>query len=118
MARIVTRSTRSDHITPVLVDLHWLPVQYRIQFKVAITTFKVLTTHEPHYLTDLIQLHVPSRNLRSSSRNLLRDDRSKLAFADRAFCHAAPAVWNSLLQHVTADLSSVKPNNIQTIIKN
>src|SRR5664279_4203475 len=67
MARIVTRSTHSNHIMPVLADLHWLPVQYRIQFKVAVTTFKVLTTHEPHYLTDLIQLHIPSRNLRSVS---------------------------------------------------
>lgn len=107
MARIVTRSTRADHITSVLADLHWLPVHYRINFKIAVTTFKVLTTREPHYLADLIELRVPARNLRSGSRNLLRDDKAELVFADRAFCHAAPAVWNSLPQHVTADLSSL-----------
>ena len=103
----MTRSSRADDITPVLADLHWLPVQYRIQFKIAVTAFKVLTTREPQYLADLIELRVPARNLRSSSRNLLRDDGAELVFADRAFRHAAPAVWNNLPQHVTADLSSL-----------
>ena len=106
-ARIVTRSTRFDHITPVLADLHWLPVKYRIQFKIAVTTFKVLTTLEPSYLTDIVRLHVPTRNLRSSGRNLLQDKRMNLVFGERAFCHAAPAVWNNLPQHITADLSSL-----------
>jgi hypothetical protein len=44
VARIITRRRLSDHITPVLADLHWLQVQYRYQYKLAIITFKVLTT--------------------------------------------------------------------------
>jgi len=44
----------SDHITPVLADLHWLPVQYCIQYKLAVIIFKVLTTKQPSYLPDLI----------------------------------------------------------------
>ena len=40
-------------------------------------------------------------------KNLLSDTRSQLVFAELAFCHAAPAVWNSLPQHLIADLSSL-----------
>ena len=50
-ARTVTKSSRFNHITPVLAGLHWLPIQYRIQFKIAVTTFKVLTSHEVNYST-------------------------------------------------------------------
>ena len=39
-ARLVTGSGRWDHITPVLRDLHWLPVRFRAQFKVLVLTFK------------------------------------------------------------------------------
>jgi len=44
VARIITRRRISDHITTVLADPHWLPVQYCIQYKFAVITFKVLTT--------------------------------------------------------------------------
>ena len=40
LARVVTRSRRNDRITPILKRLHWLPISYRIQFKIATLTFK------------------------------------------------------------------------------
>jgi len=43
--------------------------------------------------------------LRSCGRNLLHDDRTNLSFPDRAFSHAAPAVWNSLPPDIVSDLS-------------
>ena len=89
----------------VLAKLHWLPIQCRIQFKLAVTTYKALTTQQPSYLADLLQHHVPIRQLRSSSRNLLREDCCKLKFADRAFRHAAPTLWNSLPSGITSNLS-------------
>jgi len=88
-ARIVTRTTRSDYATPILADLHWLPVKYRIQYKVAVTVYKILTTQEPSYLADVIRFHVPSRHLRSCSRNLLQKDRTNLVFTDCSFSQAA-----------------------------
>ena len=106
-ARIVTKSSRSDHITPVLAELHRLPIQYRIQFKIAVTAFKVLTMQEPSYLTELVRFNTPTRQLRSSGRNQQHVDRAHTAFAERAFCHAASAVWNNLPQHITSDLSSL-----------
>ena len=41
-ARILTNTGKFSHITPVLKELHWLPVKYRIKFKILITTFKCL----------------------------------------------------------------------------
>ena len=101
MARVVTGLARYANITPVLAGLHWLPVEYRIQFKIAVTTFKVLATHKPTYLADIIRLYTPSRN---SGKNLLQDTRS---WPNDLFCHAAPTVWISLPQHLIADLSSI-----------
>ena len=81
-ARIVTKSSRFDHITPVLAELHWLPIQYRIQFKIAVTAFKVLTMQESSYLTELVRFHTPTRQLRSSGGNQLHVDRAHTAFAE------------------------------------
>ena len=104
-ARIVTRTCRSEQITPVLSKLHWLPIQYRIQFKLALVTFKVMTTQTPHYLSELAGRYEPSRQLRSCGRNLLVQDRVKLQFANRALRHSESVVWNSLPQIVISDLT-------------
>ena len=56
LARTVMGTKRHVHITRVLAELHWLPVSARIQFKIALLTFQSLTTHQPSYLLDLLQL--------------------------------------------------------------
>ena len=70
LARVVTQKTRSCHITPVLFDLHWLPVRHRITFKIATVTYRVLQFQQPSYLASLIPRYVPARALRSSSSSL------------------------------------------------
>jgi len=107
LARTVTGSRKFDHITPILAGLHWLPIAYRIEFKVALLTFKTITTNQPAYLSELLHRRVPTRVLRSSDRNLLQHDVARTAFASRAFCHAAPTVWNNLPHELTDDLSSL-----------
>ena len=62
-ARIVTQSRRYDHITPVLYDLHWLPVCWRIKYKILLLTFKALHGIGPGYIKDLLVPYVPSRTL-------------------------------------------------------
>src|SRR5208282_2048899 len=104
-ARAVIRFRRSEHITSVLAKMHWLPIQYRIQFKLALLTFKVMTTQTPDYLTELVRRYEPTRQLRSCSRNLLEQNRVKLQFTNCAFRHSAPIVWNSLPQTVISDLT-------------
>uniref|UniRef100_A0A3B3HFP9 Reverse transcriptase domain-containing protein n=1 Tax=Oryzias latipes TaxID=8090 RepID=A0A3B3HFP9_ORYLA len=76
-ARLLTHTSSREHITPVLQDLHWLPIAQRIKFKVLLMTFKALHNLAPPYLTDLLQLHTPSRSLRSSDANLLDMIRSR-----------------------------------------
>ena len=67
-ARLVTGTRRPDHITPVLRQLHWLPVRQRIRFKIAGCVFQALTGQTPAYLADDCRLISDSdrRKLRSS----------------------------------------------------
>ena len=67
LARVVARKPRFCHITPVLSDLHWLPVRHRISFKIATVTFRVFQFQQPSYLSSLISRYVPARALRFSS---------------------------------------------------
>jgi hypothetical protein len=60
-------------------------VHYRIQYKLAVFTFKALTTQQPHYLDELIRARNPATQLRFSGQMMLHNDRTKLSFADRAF---------------------------------
>ncbi len=69
-ARLLTRSKRSDHITPILASLHWLPVCFRIDLKILLLTFKALQGLSPCYISDLLVVSGPARSLRSSGRGL------------------------------------------------
>ena len=100
-ARLLTSTRRRDHITPVLQNLHWLPVKYRIQFKILLTTYKAINNLAPSYLADLVPLHTPSRCLRSDDQTTLKTTRTKLrTWGDRAFSAAAPSLWNALPNHI------------------
>ncbi len=64
-ARILTRTRKSEHITPVLRSLHWLPVIFRIDFKVLLLVYKSLNGLEPKYMADMLSEFKPNRPLRS-----------------------------------------------------
>ena len=96
-ARIVTQSRRYDHITPVLYDLHWLPVCWRIKYKISLLTFKALHGTGPGYIKDLLVPYVPSRTLRSGKGHMLKIHKTKLvSCGDRCFSAIAPKLWNTL----------------------
>ena len=97
----VNQCPRFCHITPVLRDLHWLPVSFRIEFKIMLITYKVLHDRAPIYIQELLQLYTPSRNLRSSNRNLLVKPYFNLnSYGKRAFSVAAPELWNNLPEDI------------------
>ncbi len=97
VARLLTRAKKTDHITPILASLHWLPVHSRIQFKMLLFVFKALNGQAPFYLTDHLALLSSSRSLRSSDRVFLAVPRSRLKTnGDRAFSIAVPHLWNQL----------------------
>ena len=97
-ARIVSKTAKREHISPILKELHWLPVKSRVEYKIASLTFQSLNDpYFPPYLKDLLKQHVPSRSLRSSTKNILVKPRAKLkTFGQRAFTHVAPDIWNLL----------------------
>ena len=99
-ARIVARSKKSDHITPLLRDLHWLTVLKRIDHKLLSLTYGCFDSTAPSYLQELIPKHVPTRGLRSSSQSRLRvpsiEGHRKKSLGARSFECAAPQLWNSL----------------------
>ena len=77
-------------ITPILFDLHWLPVSEGIQFKILLLTFKALHQQSPTYIHDLITCYLPSTlSLNPVSFNLK-------TYGSRAFAVSAPKLWNKL----------------------
>jgi len=77
-ARLLNGTRRREHITPILTSFHWLPVYFRIQFKVLLFVFKALNGLAPTYITELVQPYSVQRSLRSSKQGLLLVPRSRL----------------------------------------
>jgi len=96
-ARFLINTSKHAHITPVLYNLHWLPVQYRINFKILLFVFKALNGLAPEYLSEMLTLREHSRLLRSSNQLVLEVPRSRYKrWGDQAFAVAAPRLWNKL----------------------
>ncbi len=96
-ARLVLRRRKFDHVTPLLMQPHWLPINFRIQYKLATLAFRHFDGSLPPYLSSLLQTYTPPRMLRSSSEKLLRVCQFNLkSVGNRGFRVQAPKVWNSL----------------------
>ena len=108
LCRVVTRSSKYSHITPQLKKLHWLPVKYRIQFKIGLITCKILNQGQPVYLRELIHPYTSSRNTRRSTPKLKflhtptfdRKVHKSVKHFPNSFSHYAPVLWNSFLFQV------------------
>jgi len=98
-ARIITRTPKVAHITPVLQSLHWLPISERIDYKIALLTFKALHDMSPKYMMDMLERYTPTRDLRSGKADLLVVPPTKdttATYHAKAFSVSAPTLWNSL----------------------
>ena len=98
LARVVMQQPRRTHAEPLLQSLHWLPVEHRVTYKLAVLTFNVRHTATPDYLSSLISNRVTGTrmSLRSSTRSLMTVPRTNTVCASRSFSVCAPVVWNSL----------------------
>lgn len=96
-AKLIVGARKHDHVTSILIDLHWLPVEQRIIFKVLLLTYKSLHGKGPSYLKNILTPYHPTLNLRSEHGNLLCVPQSHYAeMSKRAFALRAPVEWNSL----------------------
>ena len=106
-ARLITRKKKFDSITPALMQLHWIPVQYRPIYKILLYVFKALHGKAPAYLEELITPYSPGRSLRSTNGNLIeqpRDIRTK-TYGDRRFDRVGATLWNELPIHLRKEQS-------------
>ena len=97
-------------------NLHWLPIQHRILYKVAVLTFKCRSSATaPTYLSRHIKAGVSERTLRSSTAPLLDKPFTRTDFANRAFRCSSPTVWNSLPETIIrCDSLSVFKSKVKT----
>ena len=123
-ARLTYCAHKFCHITPLLAELHWLPVRARIHYKILLITFKILHGLSPKYLSDLIRIQQPLSYIlyhlrRNDNGRLLERSsvKAKKTLGDRAFQAAVPFLWNKLPRsaHVATNLESFK-TLIQTFI--
>ena len=66
-AGLIFRTFTSAHITPMLHSLHWLPIEQRIEYKLSLLCFKIISHQALICLSELLHLYTPSRQLRSSA---------------------------------------------------
>ena len=89
-AQLLNGTKRREHITPVLAALHWLPVTYRIDFKVLLLIYKALNEQGPEYIANSLVTYAPSRALRSSTAGLLDAPSNSPKIGSAAFVNSAP----------------------------
>ncbi len=99
-ARILTRTRKSEHITPVLRSLHWLPVTFRIDFKVLLLVYKSLNGLGPKYMSDMLTEYKPNRPLRSLGSSQLEIPRVHTKQGESAFSYYAARSWNQLPEEI------------------
>ena len=97
-ARLIFRTPKFDHISPVLHTLHWLPVEQRIECKLLLLAFKSVNNNGLSYLSDLLKFYSPSGQLCSSSDTHLLCIPSFClkSFGQCKFSYQVSVQWNSL----------------------
>ena len=104
LARVAaTRSPRFSRSVPLLKSLHWLPVHYRIIFKICTIAYQALPSTQLASINSMLTPTRNSRQVRSTSSNPLYIPRVKTKAGTRAFSVAAPTVWNSLPASVKSE---------------
>lgn len=110
-ACLIFEESKYCHVTPLLKSLHWLPVKYRIIFKVLLITFKAIHGQVPVYISELISIRDVSLSrycLRSTNSLMLNYPalKSRKTLGDRSFSVAASILWNELPSDIR-DLNSI-----------
>ena len=105
LCRIITRTPRFEHITPHLKSLHWLPIRFRINFKICTLTYKALNTGVPSYLRDCLNYRNIEKHMRKVTSASLKVDNSRTSYGSRAYSIAGPLLWNDLPENVQFAIS-------------
>ena len=115
--RLVTNTGSRDHITPALKELHWLPVNQRITYKLCLMMHLIHTQRYPDYMRDLVSMTATSATrtgLRSASGLSYQRPRVRTKFGERAFSSSGPSAWNSLPIHLQ---TTTNTNTFKRLLK-
>ena len=66
-ARLVFRARRTQHVSPLLQQLHWLPIEKRVKYKICCILYNIYNQTAPSYLCDRVRIYKPNRELRSAT---------------------------------------------------
>ena len=102
---------RWQPMTPYLQTLHFLPIHYRLNFKICLMVYKCLNNQAPEYLKCLIKPHEATHNIKTridyDTTWLNNYPLEKINYKCRSFRHAAPDIWNKL-SHIIRESESVE----------
>jgi len=106
-ARLITDTDTKpgDHITPVLMHLHWLPIKSRILYKLYLLMHLIHTNQRPAYMIEIVKL-IATCSSWSGLRPAMQSPpvpALRTKFGERAFSHASPAAWNSLPEYIQSE---------------
>ena len=98
LQKVLNAAARLIYQSPRHSRLHWLPVKFRVDFKIALLVYKALNGSAYSYISALLSPKSASKyDLRSDDQDLLQVPATKLkTVGDRAFISAAPRIWNTL----------------------
>ncbi len=96
-ARLIFNEPKRTHVTPLFINLHWLPIAARIKFKALMFAYRTTSGSAPLYLNALLQTYVPSRSLRSASeRRITVPSQRGTKSLSLTFLFTVPIWWNDL----------------------
>ncbi len=94
-AKLVAGRRKYDHVTPILRELHWLPIRQHVEYKCTLLAWKTVNGYAPQYLQDLIAFQEHRSLRQSKNKRLLKVPKTKLVTGgDRSFSKYAPTLWN------------------------
>ncbi len=96
-ARLIFNELKRTHVTPLFINLHWLPIAAHIKFKALMFAYRTTSGSAPLYLNSLLQTYMPSRSLRSASeRRITVPSQRGTKSLSQTFSLTVPIWWNDL----------------------
>ncbi len=102
-ARLIFNEPKRTHVTPLFINLHWLPIAARITFKALMFAYRTTSGSAPLYLNSLLQTYMPSRSVRSArERCITVPSQRGTKSLSQTFSLTVPIWWNDLPNSIRA----------------
>ncbi len=102
-ARLIFNEPKRTHVTPLFINLHWLPIAARMKFKALMFAYRTTSGSAPLYLNSVLQTYMSSRSLRSASeRRITVPSQRGTKSLSQTFSFTVPIWWNDLPSSIRA----------------